>query len=378
MLFGFCYVAAFSVFACLYLLIDDHCGLGLDQNFVKAYLLSLEAMMTIGYGVPGPGDSYMNGCVAGMFVLTAQSLAQLVMSAIVIGVIFQRLSEPSARACTILFTQKAVIRQIDNAHYFIFRLCDMRIQHALIEPHIRCYCLRRHPTRGFEMTPMRLQCPDDELGGELIMTMPVTVVHRIDSWSPLSGMQMQREMANQAQQQCGQSRRHKEYFHTMAWPGTRQRQVDSESGNRDSCVCPTCGDSFGTSFMLQQHCKYNAEADRKAGFEEYGHKELTEQEVAQFTHEDPSRAVIEQRLRQGYLEVVVLVEGIEPTTSATLQARHSYLIGGKEKNDSQLDVEWDHDFDLCTVAPCDSSKGLVLDLSRFHTLHKVESHEYSP
>merc|ERR1711972_609533 len=69
----------------------------------------------------------------------------------------------------------------------------------------------------------------------------------------------------------------------------------------------------------------------------------------------------------GYIEVVVLVEGIEPTTSATLQARHSYLVGGAD--DKHLDLEWDAEFDTCCRVHRDTSKGLVLDLSRFHTLH---------
>ncbi len=32
---------------------------------------------------------------------------------------------------------------------------------------------------------MRLQAPDDELGGMLLLTTPFLVVHRIDEWSPL-------------------------------------------------------------------------------------------------------------------------------------------------------------------------------------------------
>ncbi|CAN0248728.1 unnamed protein product, partial [Scytosiphon promiscuus] len=37
----------------------------------------------------------------------------------------------------------------------------------------------------FQSHSMRLQHPDDELGGNLLLVLPQTVVHRIDAWSPM-------------------------------------------------------------------------------------------------------------------------------------------------------------------------------------------------
>ncbi len=37
---------------------------------------------------------------------------------------------------------------IDGAYYFMFRVCDLRSQHALVEPHIRCYCVEQSDIRG--------------------------------------------------------------------------------------------------------------------------------------------------------------------------------------------------------------------------------------
>jgi hypothetical protein len=58
------------------------------------------------------------------------------------------------------------------------------------------------------------------------------------------------------------------------------------------------------------------------------------------------------------LEVLCLVEGIDPMTSATIQARHSY---------TRLDMAFHHDF-----APCvseDSTTGrCLIDFHRFHDL----------
>lgn len=53
------YVTCFLFFAGMYLLISDACELGMDGKFVRAYYLSLQTMVTIGYGAPDP---YYNNC----------------------------------------------------------------------------------------------------------------------------------------------------------------------------------------------------------------------------------------------------------------------------------------------------------------------------
>merc|ERR1719326_1776807 len=97
----------FCFFASVFLLISRPCGLELEGDFVRAYLLALETLTTIGYGVPDP---YMKGCWQAPVVLTIQTLLQLLMAACLVGVVFQGISRPQARACTILFSDQAVIR----------------------------------------------------------------------------------------------------------------------------------------------------------------------------------------------------------------------------------------------------------------------------
>lgn len=64
--------------------------------------------------------------------------------------------------------------------------------------------------------------------------------------------------------------------------------------------------------------------------------------------------------------MVVIVEGIEPTTSATLQSRHSYLVGPPGATDT--DTAWDMDFVDCVMVPEVEDKatsgGLGVDLGR--------------
>ena len=69
-----------------------------------------------------------------------------------------------------------------------------------------------------------------------------------------------------------------------------------------------------------------------------------------------SRGAIEAFMRSSQLEVVVLVEGIEPATSDTIQARHSYTVD---------EIVWDHTFLPCLTR---TSTGCTVDYSRFHKL----------
>ncbi|CAL1139098.1 unnamed protein product [Cladocopium goreaui] len=456
------YVFLFWVYAFLYLAISKACNLQLEGHLVKAYLLSLETMMTIGYGVPDP---YMNGCWQGPFVLTTQVLVNLILSAILIGVIFQGIARPQSRACTILCSQKAIIRCIDGAYYFMFRVCDLRSQHALVEPHIRCYCVEQSDIRGFETTQMRLLQPDDELGATLLLSMPSIVVHRIDAWSPLaphrpdlplssdrgdrgdrgdrstglpavsprttpsiphyfsalprshnvnfkdgtdsdqpqtyrerSGTiatfsswkdtferqtsdgaipRFARASSSNALQSATKPRErgggYEENLRLRRWPWPRQRQASNEVGQGDSCACPTCGQTFPTAETLKSHCKYSAASDVAAGMpKEVCHKELTAKELGRLTHRDPTKPELSAYLSRCYKEVVVIVEGIEPTTSATLQSRHSYLVG--PPGSEETDTAWDMDFVDCVMVPDGEAKagGLGVDLGRFHMLQRVE------
>ncbi|CAK9001213.1 unnamed protein product [Durusdinium trenchii] len=443
------YVVLFWFYAFLYLGISKACNLQLEGHLVKAYLLSLETMMTIGYGVPDP---YMNGCWQGPFVLTTQVLVNLILSAILIGVIFQGIARPQSRACTILCSEKAIIRCIDGAYYFMFRVCDLRSQHSLVEPHIRCYCVEQSDIRGFETTQMRLLQPDDELGATLLLSMPSIVVHRIDAWSPLAphrpdlygpaplappspmgdeplphvesalakahgnqqpdifarersgtiatfsswnstlnrggfGRQTSegcpprfaRANSSNALQSATKPRErgggYEENLRIRRWPWPRQRQASNEIGQGDSCACPTCGETFPTAETLKSHCRYSAASDLASGMpKEASHKELSQRALDLLSHRDPTKFELSQYLARSYKEVVVIVEGIEPTTSATLQSRHSYLVGPPDAEDT--DTAWDMDFVDCIMVPEAEEKaksgGLGVDLGRFHMLTRVD------
>lgn len=365
------YAFAFLFFTPFYLLMEDKCNLQLDGSFTKAYYLSMETMVTIGYGVPDP---YYNGCWEGAVVITLQSVLQFFLNAVIIGAVFVRLTKPQHRANTVLFTERACIKEVDGALYFSFRVCDMKY-HDLIEAHVRCYCLRHDRGQTCQMLPMRLQHPDDDKGGMLLTCLPNHVVHRIDAWSPLAPAwpDLEKVRGSTSLAPVDASSRP---FRSYAWPEVPMRQADADQGNRDSCVCSTCGESYQNLTMLRRHMLYNSYQDPHNGLPpELCHQpwpedrptSLPEAPVARqgASAEDlssPTRAEVEHFLKGRYMEVICLVEGIEPTTSSTLQARHSYLF--------PTDVAWDMDFVDCILAGT-AKRPCTVDLGRFHQLVPV-------
>ena len=122
------------------------------------------------------------------------------------GVIYCRVSRPNKRASTVVFSKNAIIKRIRGKLFFQFRVCELR-KHQLVEAHIRCYTIRheRDVQNGvvtpFRSLSMRLNHPNDELGGiyvvhfvvvvviiipgMLLMCLPQEIVHEIDAWSPI-------------------------------------------------------------------------------------------------------------------------------------------------------------------------------------------------
>mmetsp|Transcript_76822 Transcript_76822/g.223033 ORF Transcript_76822/g.223033 Transcript_76822/m.223033 type:complete len:978 (-) Transcript_76822:103-3036(-) len=355
------YLIVFLGFAPMYWSISGRCGLEIE-SFGQAYYLSLETMVTIGYGVP---DTYYNDCWEGAVVLTVQSLLQMFLNALVIGSVFVRITRPQARANTILFTEKAVIHEIDGSLYFMFQACETK-HHDLLEAHIRCYCIRydRTVSNGYQIFPMRLQHPDDQQGASLLMALPSKVVHRIDAWSPLSPTSALKELPGNAHADLAAA------FNTHAWPEVPQRQVDADGGIQQTMVCTVCGESFPTMEGLRRHVNYSAASDPANGVPEAKrHVPWSTEHHNVPTSTTVLRQDIEDFLSSQYIEIVVLLEGVEPTTSCSVQARHSYLF--------PEDIVWDRTFADCIELGTDE-RACAVDLGRFHDLVALDPDDYTP
>jgi len=297
-------IFSWLVVAVLFYLMARGCGLepknGHDFTFVMAIYLAIETVETIGYGVP---DNYFHSCGSGIFVLGVSALWASLLNAITISLVYTRVSRANVRASSVCFSERAVLSQLDGKIYFMLQVCDFQ-KHQLCEAHVRLYCVQHSDTASgpaFQLRAMRLQHPDDQLGGSLLLVLPQLVVHRIDQWSPLS---------------------------------------PQECRTCDGCV-PT------SSFQL-------LEVPQRAGDGENGNRVSG---PPNSTPEAPSIAQIARHLAEGKCEVLCFVEGIDPTTSGTLQARHSYTCD---------DIVFNASFKRCVHGSLDEA--CEIDFDRFHDL----------
>ncbi|KAG5190242.1 inward rectifier potassium channel-domain-containing protein [Tribonema minus] len=198
----FAYLVVVSTFALIYLIIShfDGCNMGI-VDYREAYYFSLETMTTVGYGTQ---DVFFGRCWSVMVIITAQACCGLLIDALLIGVLFARLARPQTRASTVVFSNKAVLRRIRGEYYFMFQVGELR-KHQLLETKVRCYAVRHHRTLPidaagclddanppetvhYQTHNMRLQHPDDELGGALLLVLPqvrarVAVFQKYAIWS---------------------------------------------------------------------------------------------------------------------------------------------------------------------------------------------------
>ena len=134
------YLGIVIIYAILYYEIHCFYFCDLDFNtFVGAFDFALETMATIGYGTK---NIYFDDCIIVSICLASQMCIRLILDAFVIGVIYCRIARPNARASTVIFSNKAVIRRIRGKLYFMFQLCELR-KHQLVEAHVRLYLVKR-------------------------------------------------------------------------------------------------------------------------------------------------------------------------------------------------------------------------------------------
>lgn len=293
-------ITSWLIFACLFRAVSRQCGLQAG-TFLRSLYLSIETIETIGYGVPDPG---FRGCRSGIFVLGAAALWESLLNALIISVVYTRVSRAQVRATSVCFSEKAVICQIEGHCYLMFQVCDFR-KHQLCEAHVRLYCVQHSETPGgvtFQTRAMRLQHPNDELGGMLLLVLPQLIVHRIDAWSPL---------CPPSHRNCPDGTPASGFHHFTEVP---QRASDSENGQRE--IGPDVARPRAPNLL--QVARYLAVAE---------------------------------------MEVLCLVEGVEPATSGTLQARCSYT------ND---DIVYNASFQRCVSRAADGTCEVNFDA--FHEL----------
>jgi inward rectifier potassium channel len=170
------FLAINALFAVLYSL--DRGGLSGARpgDFSDAFFFSVQTLGTLGYGVMAPRTLYEN------IVVTAEVFIGLFNLAIATGLLFARISRPTAR---IMFSEKAVVTTFDGEPTLIFRAANRR-RNLVVEAEVTVHLLRDLTTlegvtmrRFDELKVTRSRSP--------LFFMTWTVMHRIDEISPLFG-----------------------------------------------------------------------------------------------------------------------------------------------------------------------------------------------
>lgn len=82
-----------------------------NMNFLDAVFFSVETMATIGYGAPT--DIFFDDCTGMAALIISQNIFSLLMDSVVLGIVFNRMARGTPRAASIVFSDKAVLRQLE-------------------------------------------------------------------------------------------------------------------------------------------------------------------------------------------------------------------------------------------------------------------------
>jgi inward rectifier potassium channel len=171
------YLASNTVFALLYL-VDPHGLAGAKPgDFADAFFFSVETIGTIGYGVLYPHNLYAN------IVMTAENFFGLSFIAVATGVIFARVSRPTAR---VMFSKNALITTYDGDLVLMFRAANERANRVL-EAEVTVSVTRDLVTREGR-TMRRFDQLNLVRSRSPLFALTWTVLHIIDKTSPIYGV----------------------------------------------------------------------------------------------------------------------------------------------------------------------------------------------
>lgn len=174
------YVCVNSLFAGVYFLLGPDTltaayASRASDRFLQCFFFSSQTLTTVGFGAISPASP------AGNIVAALEALCGLLGFAVATGLLFGRVSRPSAR---IGFSHKALIASYQDGTSFQFRMVNRRAN-TLIEPSATLMLMTVDRTDGSAQREFKIL----KLERDHVMLFPLTwtVVHPIDADSPLFG-----------------------------------------------------------------------------------------------------------------------------------------------------------------------------------------------
>lgn len=170
------YLLSNALFALLYFLDPGGIENTRPGSYADAFYFSIQTLATIGYGKFAPLDTYSH------LVVTIESVAGLLWTALTTGLVFAKFARPTAR---VLFSRVAVITERDGVPSLILRLANER-SNQIVEAQLRLTLFRNEVTREGEQV-RRYHNLELSRSQSPLFTMTWTAVHPITPGSPLYG-----------------------------------------------------------------------------------------------------------------------------------------------------------------------------------------------
>lgn len=368
---------------------------GKHVQFGTAFAFSLETATTVGYGLPVTASMYFEPeCDVIRTVIYFQMVMSMMYQAFLFAFFFARLGRAENRGNQVVFSNKAVLRRRkgDGRWVFEFRVYDTDPAHPIVEAHVRLVAIRHPRTNNKDGTPssvktepLRLWKPNDELGGMILTSVPTVVSHHIDIHSSLSPRRTGAyyedvgrvcvqgvERGSQNQFLCEPADGVCPDF-SLGSCGMNLRELDSATGNRNGLQCRLCGETYYTRNNLAQHIIFQSFSEKHGGIPVEGsHQELDVDAVLHFCSKGKDREISLDEIKAHIagevephesIEILALMEGIEPLLSGTFQSMQSYTID---------DIEFESEFvDCLVVDKLSSSYAAKMDLNLFHKVRKI-------
>lgn len=115
---------------------EEPCFLQVN-NFMAAFLFSLETQTSIGYGF----RSVTEECPLAVVAVVLQCIVGCIIDAFIIGAVMAKIAKPKKRNETLVFSNTAVVTMRDGKLCMMWRVGNLRKSH-LVEAHVRAQLLK--------------------------------------------------------------------------------------------------------------------------------------------------------------------------------------------------------------------------------------------
>jgi hypothetical protein len=296
-------------------------------------------------------------------------IVQKMFGAFFCSFLFTRLSRTENRSHQILFSNKAVIRRestttaadgTNDRFVLEVRVYNMDAKHPVVEERVRMVLVHSSTTEAFRRTNyarLRVLSPNDELSAPLFSSIPSLITHHIDSYSPLMPSNYHPKEKSSTSSRPGD---------IVGSYGLSLREVDCWTGNRDKGIpCSICGVGFSTNDKLWNHIRNYQIMEKTSSMKiEGSHQQLGSQDdetnMATTKLKIPTLAELQMLWAESNMELIVIVEGIDPLMSGSFMALQSY---------QSEDIVFGARFENCII---DEGTGKKVDYNLFHKLAGVE------